>query len=203
MAESVQATYRSLLEAVSFGARAHEHQRRKDGRTPYASHPFRVCLILRHVFGLDDAQALTAAALHDTLEDTTTDFDDLEEHFGREVAEWVAALSKDKRLPETQREQVYLAQLVRAPWQVKVCKLADLFDNGMDLCQLRPAKAERSLGGSELSRRNTSALASGLPLESVTVPANVVPGSMTIAALPAKRSVLEISCGLAGKASEA
>jgi len=162
VAESVQATYRSLLEAVSFGARAHEHQRRKDGRTPYASHPFRVCLILRHVFGLDDAQALTAAALHDTLEDTTTDFDDLEEHFGREVAEWVAALSKDKRLPETQREQVYLAQLVRAPWQVKVCKLADLFDNGMDLCQLRPAKAERSL---QRYRQYLEALGAQLPDE--------------------------------------
>ena len=144
MAESVQAAYRSLLEAVSFAARAHEHQRRKDGRTPYVSHPFRVCLILRHVFGLEDAQALTAAALHDTLEDTTTDFDDLAEHFGREVAEWVAALSKDKRLPEPQREQAYLAQLAQAPWQVKLCKLADLFDNGLDSRQLQPAKAARS-----------------------------------------------------------
>ena len=47
-------TYRPLLEAVSFAARAHQGQMRKDGKTPYASHVFRVCLILRHVFGIDD-----------------------------------------------------------------------------------------------------------------------------------------------------
>ena len=47
-------------------------------------------------------------------------------------------------LPEPQREQAYLAQLAQAPWQVKLCKLADLFDNGLDSRQLQPAKAARS-----------------------------------------------------------
>jgi (p)ppGpp synthase/HD superfamily hydrolase len=75
---------------------------------------------------------LTAAALHDTLEDTTTDFDDLEEQFGKEVASWVATLSKDSRLPEEERENAYIHQLTEAPWQVKVAKLADVFDNVMD-----------------------------------------------------------------------
>jgi guanosine-3',5'-bis(diphosphate) 3'-pyrophosphohydrolase len=122
----------SLLEAVSFAARAHHGQLRKDGSTPYASHVFRVCLIAKHVFGIDDRSALMAAALHDTIEDTTTDFDDLEKRFGREVAEWVAVLSKDKRLPEPEREKAYVDGLAKAPWQVKVCKLADVFDNLTD-----------------------------------------------------------------------
>ncbi len=125
-------TYRPLLEAVSFAARAHQGQVRKDGKTPYASHVFRVCLVLRHVFGVDDPQTLTAAVLHDTIEDTTTDFDDLEERHGAEVARWVSLLSKDKRLPDQQREAAYAAGLGGAPWQVKVCKLADIFDNLMD-----------------------------------------------------------------------
>lgn len=159
LAESLQATYRDLLEAISFASRAHEHQRRKDGRTPYASHPFRVCLILRHVFGLDDPRALKAAALHDTLEDTTTDFDDLAEHFGPDVAEWVALLCKDKRLPEPQREQAYVEQLLRAPWQVKLCKLADLFDNCLDARQLPPEKVEHSL---QRYRQYLDALATAL-----------------------------------------
>src|SRR5262249_340640 len=124
--------YRTLLDAVAFAARAHQGQLRKDGRTPYASHVFRVCLILRHVFGIDDSKVLTAAVLHDTLEDTTTDYDDLAEPFGKDVADWVAALSKDKRLPEPERENTYEAVLAHASWQVKVCKLADLFDNLMD-----------------------------------------------------------------------
>jgi guanosine-3',5'-bis(diphosphate) 3'-pyrophosphohydrolase len=140
MADAVGKTVRPLLEAVAFAARAHQGQLRKDGATPYVSHVFRVCLVLRHVFGINDQQALMAAALHDTLEDTNTDFDDLKEHFGEEVAVWVAALSKDKRLPEEQREQAYAAALARTPWQVKACKLADVYDNVMDSLHSEPEK---------------------------------------------------------------
>ena len=63
-----------VFEAAAFAARAHHHQVRKDGRTPYFSHPVRVCLVVRQVFGFDDPRILAAALLHDTLEDTTTDF---------------------------------------------------------------------------------------------------------------------------------
>src|SRR5262245_47811485 len=112
MTHRIEDTFRPLVEAVSFAARDHEGQVRKDGRTPYVSHVFRGCLTLRHVFGIDDPQVLAAAVLHDTIEDSTTDFDDLEEHFGREVAMWVSALSKDKRLPEEEREQAYIKGLV-------------------------------------------------------------------------------------------
>src|SRR5438093_5908981 len=98
MSDTDAKAMRPLLEAVAFAARAHQGKLRKDGVTPYASHVFRVCLVLRHVFGIEDIQALMAAALHDTVEDTDTDFDELKETFGDEVASWVAALSKDKRL---------------------------------------------------------------------------------------------------------
>src|SRR5262252_4662792 len=102
--DALDPAYAKLLEAVAFAARAHRHHLRKDGETPYVSHVFRACLTLRHVFGITDVAALTAAVLHDTLEDTTTDYDDLREHFGDQVAGWVAALSKDKTLPEPERE---------------------------------------------------------------------------------------------------
>src|SRR5437667_4119346 len=98
MMPDLENTYRPLLEAVSFAARAHQGQVRKDGKTPYASHVFRVCLVLRHVFGVDDPQTLTAAVLHDTIEDTTTDFDDLEERYGADVAQWGSVVSKAKRV---------------------------------------------------------------------------------------------------------
>src|SRR3954467_8940035 len=97
-------SYRTVLDAIAFAARAHRGQLRKDGQTPYVSHVFRVCLILHEVFAVADAEALTAAVLHDTVEDTTTDFDDLQKQFGAQVAGWVAALSKDKRRPEGERE---------------------------------------------------------------------------------------------------
>jgi (p)ppGpp synthase/HD superfamily hydrolase len=130
-----------LLDAVAFAARAHRGQVRKDNQTPYHSHVFRVCLIARHVFGIDDPAVLTAAVLHDTIEDTTTDYDDLEERFGPEISGWVAALSKDTRLPEEPRETAYKAVLAAAPWQVQVCKLADMYDNLTDSRQLGADKA--------------------------------------------------------------
>jgi len=93
MPDLLEGTYRPLLEAIAFAGRAHRHQLRKDGLTPYVSHAFRTCLVVRHVFGIADPQVLIAAVLHDTVEDTTTDHDDVAEHFGKEVADWVARLS--------------------------------------------------------------------------------------------------------------
>lgn len=126
-------THQLLLQAVAFAARAHHGQMRKDEKTPYVSHPLRVCLIVREIFGFSDLRMLLAAVLHDTIEDTTTDFDDVEAQFGTEVARWVSLLSKDKRLPETEREHAYCQGLVQAPWQVRACKLADMYDNLTDL----------------------------------------------------------------------
>jgi guanosine-3',5'-bis(diphosphate) 3'-pyrophosphohydrolase len=162
MTASMEQTYRPLLEAIAFASRAHQGQRRKDRETPYASHVFRVCLVLRHVFGVTDHRALMAAALHDTVEDTATDFDDLLEHFGKEVAEWVATLSKDKRRVWDVREAVYEKQLAQAPWQVQVCKLADVFDNLIDVRGLSPERRAHSLNNAD---RYLAALKSNLQPE--------------------------------------
>lgn len=134
-----------ILKAVSLASRAHQGQLRKDGKTPYVSHPFRVCLIVQKVFGLDEPRILQTALLHDVIEDTTTDYDDLAEQFSPEVAEWVGYLTKDKRLPEEKREEVYLEAIRSAPWQVQVCKLADVYDNMNDVRDLPDSKRATSM----------------------------------------------------------
>jgi guanosine-3',5'-bis(diphosphate) 3'-pyrophosphohydrolase len=143
--EALDPTYLLMLDAIAFAARVHQGQFRKDGATPYASHVFRVCLILRHVFGFDDPAMLIAGLLHDTIEDTTTDFDDLKSIFGQEVAGWVAILTKDKRLEDDEREKQYCAALAAAPWQVKACKLADVYDNLLDSSSLLAEKRQRAV----------------------------------------------------------
>ena len=153
--------YGKLLSAASFAARAHQHQLRKDGKTPYAAHPFRVCLIVRHVFGIDDPHVLQAALLHDTIEDTTTDRDDLIEQFGPEVADWVATLSKDKRLPDEQRETAYMDGLANAPLSVKLCKLGDIFDNLLDSKSLSTEQRAKTL---KRSRKYLDCLKTNLPV---------------------------------------
>lgn len=142
-------SYRQLLEAASFAARAHVGQKRKDGATPYAAHVFRVCLIVRDLFGFDDPRMLITALLHDTIEDTTTDFDDIEKLYGHEIATWVSFLTKEKRLREEERERDYIARLKQAPWQVHVCKLADVFDNLTDNAGLPPERRGHSVERAE------------------------------------------------------
>jgi guanosine-3',5'-bis(diphosphate) 3'-pyrophosphohydrolase len=151
-----------VQEAVAFAARAHQGQRRKDGVTPYVSHAFRVCLVVRDLFGVADRRVLAAAVLHDTVEDTTTDHDDLAERFGPEVADWVAALSKDKRLPHAEREAAYCRVLTQSPWPVQVCKLGDVYDNLSDAAGLPGSGRERVLAN---ARRYLAALKEGLKPE--------------------------------------
>lgn len=121
-----------VQQAISFSAWKHRNQERKDRRTPYVAHPFRVFFTVRHVFGIDDVVALCAAALHDTIEDTLTDYDDLLELFGEPVADAVAALTKDMRLREDLRESTYDEGLAQASWQARAVKLADVYDNFCD-----------------------------------------------------------------------
>lgn len=130
-----------LLDAIAYMSAKHAGQLRKDGQTPYSSHPMRVVAILMLGFGVDDEDILTAAALHDIIEDTTGDFDEISERFGEKVAQYVAALSKDPRSPEPERERAYMKQLVRAPVAVKLCKLADAYDNLVS-CQELPKKQQ-------------------------------------------------------------
>jgi (p)ppGpp synthase/HD superfamily hydrolase len=149
-----------VFDAVGFAARAHRHQIRKDQETPYVSHVFRVCLIARHVFGFEDPRMLATAILHDTIEDTATDCDDIIGHFGTDVARWVAALTKDMRLPHDEREAAYLRVLETAEWQVKVCKLADLYDNLADSKHLSVEDRNRTI---RKSRLYLNAVRVGLP----------------------------------------
>jgi guanosine-3',5'-bis(diphosphate) 3'-pyrophosphohydrolase len=116
-------------KAASFAARAHRHQLRKDGRTPYVAHAFRVAFTLRHVFGCEDESVLAAALLHDTIEDCDIDYDDILEAFGKRVADLVVVMTKDMRLIESEREEVYDRQLADGPWEGRLIKLGDVFDN--------------------------------------------------------------------------
>lgn len=154
--------YTIVLRAVSFAARHHEGQFRKDGRTPYIAHPARVLTILTGIFGVTDPDVLAAGVLHDTIEDTLADCDDLIEEFGERVAGFVALLTKDKRLPEEERERTYFETLAAAPLEVKLCKLADTYDNLDDSSGL---SADFRAKKSRKARELLEAFAPGFPAE--------------------------------------
>ena len=63
-----------VIDAIAFAADAHRGQRRKDAEaTPYINHPVALVHILAVEAGVDDADVLCAAALHDYLEDCCGD----------------------------------------------------------------------------------------------------------------------------------
>lgn len=119
--------------ASAFAAQMHAGQFRKDNKTPYASHPARVAMALTMVFGCDDPSTIAAAYLHDTIEDTPADYDDIAEGFGTEIADIVAALTKNMILPEDARERDYDDRLAHADWRARLIKLADCYDNLCDI----------------------------------------------------------------------
>lgn len=121
-----------LASADRFAERKHEHQFRRDGITRYIEHPRGVMCILRDEFCIDDPETLAAALLHDTIEDTATDYDEIRERFGKRVADLVAVLTKDKRLPEARRERTYFAGLAKASLAARCCKVADSLYNVRD-----------------------------------------------------------------------
>ena len=121
-----------VQRATRFAEKQHEHQFRDDGTTPYVEHPKAVMQIVRDEFHEDDPDILAAALLHDTLEDTKTDFDEITEAFGKRVAKLVSVLSNDKRLPKARREREYFARLENGPRDAKICKLADVLHNLRD-----------------------------------------------------------------------
>ena len=89
-----------VLHAASFAALKHRKQVRKGHeRYPYINHPIAVAELLAGVGGVTDPVILMAAMLHDTVEDTSTTFEELAEAFGPEVAELVREVTDDKRLP--------------------------------------------------------------------------------------------------------
>lgn len=126
-------TDRPLWQAASqIAARAHCNQFRKDGCTPYVSHPVRVALTIALVFGHTEETTLAAALLHDVIEDANVDYDEIATVCGAQTADLVAAMTKDMRLVEHERERAYDEQLARAPWQARLIKLADVYDNFTD-----------------------------------------------------------------------
>jgi thymidylate kinase len=118
--------------AAKLAAKAHSGQLRRDGVTPYFSHSVRVAMTLATVFGVRDPDILAAGLAHDLIEDTTVDFDDLEEKCGTFVAQAVATLSKDKRQREDVREDDYHKKLASADWRIRLIKMADVYDNFFD-----------------------------------------------------------------------
>lgn len=134
-----QVTTAHFLQALSFAAGKHRHQRRKDSaKTPYINHPIAVANILLNEAGVADEAVLIAALLHDTVEDTDTRFEEIERCFGRQVRNIVAEVTDDKSLPQEERKQRQIDHASSLSDRARLVKLADKTANLRDVAAAPP-----------------------------------------------------------------
>lgn len=81
-----------------------------------------------------------AAILHDTVEDTDTTLDELEEHFGKTVRNIVAEVTDDKSLPKQERKRLQIEHAKSISKRAKLVKLADKLYNLRDLEKSLPSE---------------------------------------------------------------
>ncbi|XP_055333827.1 guanosine-3',5'-bis(diphosphate) 3'-pyrophosphohydrolase MESH1-like [Paramacrobiotus metropolitanus] len=128
-----------LLRTTNFAAIKHKNQRRKDPeKTPYINHPVGVAHILAAEGGVTDITVLQAAVLHDTVEDTDTTLDEIEQHFGAHVRSIVAEVTDNKALAPADRKRQQIEKAPHVSFQAKLVKLADKLYNLRDLYRTRP-----------------------------------------------------------------
>lgn len=123
-----------LLKAMWFAAHKHRDQRRKDpDQTPYINHPLEVACILCFEGGIDEEDILVAALLHDTVEDTSASFEELEANFGSRIKAIVEELTDDRSLPDEERKRRQVQTAPSASPEAKLVKLADKISNLRDV----------------------------------------------------------------------
>jgi GTP diphosphokinase / guanosine-3',5'-bis(diphosphate) 3'-diphosphatase len=127
-----------LALAYRFAAFKHSKQRRKGaGNIPYINHPVEVAELLAKYLKSDDTILLIAAILHDTLEDTDTQPNEIEELFGKEVLLIVQEVTDDMTLPKQIRKNKQIEKAPTLSPRAKLIKIADKTCNINDILKTR------------------------------------------------------------------
>ena len=129
-----------ILQAVEFAAHKHKDQRRKDEQaSPYINHPVKVALVIAEIGNIKDPEVLAAAILHDTIEDTDTTAEEIEQHFGKNIRSMVEEVSDDTSLPRAERKQKQVDHAPHISTGATLVKLGDKICNVVDLIDAPPA----------------------------------------------------------------
>ena len=132
-----------IRSALNYATKCHEGQCRRSGE-PYIEHPINVALILTEL-GMD-TESITAALLHDVVEDTEATTESVQKMFGKDVALLVDGVTKLGKIPYYSREEQQAENLRKMLFamaedvRVIIIKLADRLHNMRTIDSLREQK---------------------------------------------------------------
>ncbi len=151
-----------IVEAIAFASERHKGQTRKGtGKVPYINHPVKVAQLLSQ-FGEDDPDLIISAYLHDVIEDTTKNEQEIKElsdiileKFGENVLLTVLEVSDDKSLPVDERKRLQVIHTPKLSDRAKKLKIADKICNMLDIKNDPPENwsRERKLAYLDWSKR--------------------------------------------------
>lgn len=135
-----EADLKLLLRALAFAAHKHRKCRRKNvDASPYINHPISLANILCNEGYVTDINVICGALLHDTVEDTDATEAELDEEFGRDIADIVMDVTDDKNLPKHERKEQQVEHAAHISPAAKLVKLADKISNLRDMAHDPPA----------------------------------------------------------------
>ncbi len=139
-----------IERAFNFAREAHKGIRRRSGE-PYILHPIAVAKIANREIGLGST-SICAALLHDVVEDTEYTVEDIEQHFGKKIAQLVAGLTKisggifgDKASAQAENFRKLLLTMSE-DIRVVLLKMADRLHNMRTLGSMAPNKQFKIAG---------------------------------------------------------
>lgn len=132
---------KKIEEAIYFAAKAHYGQDRKTENVSMLFHPFMVGVMLMEVGMSEDV--VIAGILHDVIEDTKYSKEDIEEKFGKQIAELVNSVSEsDKSLSWEERKKETIEFTKNASIEIKMIECADKVSNLESLKRILNEKGE-------------------------------------------------------------
>lgn len=124
---------------IDFAAEKHRFQTRKNAaKTPYISHPLGVAYNLMQIGEVRETDVIIGALLHDTVEDTQTTFEEIEQKFSATIAGLVREVTNDKTISKEMRKRMQIITASHKSKGAAQIKLADKLYNLNDLMNNTP-----------------------------------------------------------------
>jgi guanosine-3',5'-bis(diphosphate) 3'-pyrophosphohydrolase len=129
---------KDFIFAYTFAAEKHKGQFRKGNlKIPFVNHPIEVANLLAQALGTNDLVLLTAAVLHDILEDTNTDPSEIKTAFGGEILSVIQEVTDDMSLKKSIRKAKQVENAHRLSERAKLIRIADKICNIQDIVKAK------------------------------------------------------------------